>query len=116
MLLVSHWYENREPVNSDSVNTIPFGVEAILKQHRKGLVRRRGYAGWTITARVTIQNFTTSRTPSGQPVEKWEDGKTIWAEVKGISGRELLAAGAEHADATIRVWVRFRMIFQPPPD
>ncbi|WP_228303207.1 phage head closure protein [Klebsiella michiganensis] len=32
--------------------------------------------------RVTIQNFTTSRTPSGQPVEKWEDGKTIWAEVK----------------------------------
>ncbi|MFS6936252.1 phage head closure protein [Klebsiella oxytoca] len=58
--------------------------------------------------RVTIQNFTTSRTPSGQPVEKWEDGKTIWAEVKGISGRELLAAGVEHADATIRVWVRFR--------
>ena len=58
--------------------------------------------------RVTIQNFTTTRTPSGQPVENWEDGKTIWAEVKGISGRELLAAGAEHADATIRVWVRFR--------
>ncbi len=58
--------------------------------------------------RVTIQNFTTTRTPSGQPVEKWEDGKTIWAEVKGISGRELLAAGAERADATIRVWVRFR--------
>ncbi|WP_221918714.1 phage head closure protein, partial [Klebsiella oxytoca] len=45
--------------------------------------------------RLTIQNFTTSRTPSGQPVEKWEDGKTIWAEVKGISGRELLAAGVE---------------------
>ncbi len=36
---------------------------------------------------------------------RWE---TIWAEVKGISGRELLAAGAERADATIRVWVRFR--------
>lgn len=35
MLLVSHWYENREPVSSDSVNTIPFGVDAILKQHRK---------------------------------------------------------------------------------
>lgn len=35
MLLVSHWYENREPVSHDSVNTIPFGVEAILKQHRK---------------------------------------------------------------------------------
>ena len=58
--------------------------------------------------RVTIQNFTLSKTPSGQPVESWADGKTIWAEVKGISGRELLAAGVERADATIRVWVRFR--------
>ena len=38
--------------------------------------------------RVTIQNFTISKTPSGQPVESWADGKTIWAEV--------------------RVWVRFR--------
>ncbi|MDV5292924.1 head-tail connector protein [Klebsiella michiganensis] len=35
MLLVSHWYENREPVSGDSVNTIPFGVKAILEQHRK---------------------------------------------------------------------------------
>ncbi|AVO96996.1 TPA: phage head closure protein [Klebsiella pneumoniae] len=58
--------------------------------------------------RITIQNFTISKTPSGQPVESWTDGKTIWAEVKGISGRELLAAGVERADATIRVWVRFR--------
>ncbi|STW30655.1 head-tail adaptor protein [Klebsiella michiganensis] len=73
------------------------------------MVFKRGdYAGRTITAPGHIQNFTTSRTPSGQPVENWEDGKTIWAEVKGISGRELLAAGVEHADATIRVWVRFR--------
>ncbi|HDT6510543.1 TPA: phage head closure protein [Klebsiella aerogenes] len=58
--------------------------------------------------RITICNFTSSRSPSGQPIEIWEDGKTIWAEVKGIGGRELLAAGVEHADATIRVWVRFR--------
>ena len=36
----------------------------------------------------------------------WEDGESIWAEVKGISGRELVAAGAEVAEATIRVWVR----------
>ena len=30
------------------------------------------------------------------------------SEVKGISGRELVAAGAETAVATIRVWTRFR--------
>ncbi|XWJ92930.1 phage head closure protein [Phytobacter ursingii] len=58
--------------------------------------------------RVTIRKFTTSRSPSGQVIEKWEDGATIWAEVKGISGRELVASGAEMAEATIRVWVRFR--------
>ncbi|EDU1088608.1 phage head closure protein [Salmonella enterica] len=58
--------------------------------------------------RVTIQNFNSSRDPSGQPVESWEDGATIWAEVKGISGRELVASGTETAQATIRVWIRFR--------
>lgn len=58
--------------------------------------------------RVTIQNFTVGRTPSGQPIEEWVDSKTIWAEVKGVSGRELIASGAEKAESTIRVWVRFR--------
>ncbi|MFK8477614.1 phage head closure protein [Enterobacter kobei] len=58
--------------------------------------------------RVTIRVFTTHRDPSGQVIQTWEDGETIWAEVNGISGRELVAAGAEFAEATIRVWVRFR--------
>ncbi|EBV2922122.1 phage head closure protein [Salmonella enterica subsp. enterica serovar Oranienburg] len=58
--------------------------------------------------RITILNFTTVREPSGQLVEKWEEGKTVWAEVKGISGRELVSSGAETAPATVRVWVRFR--------
>jgi SPP1 family predicted phage head-tail adaptor len=58
--------------------------------------------------RVTILNSTSVRTPSGDSIPVWEEGKTIWAEVKGISGRELIASGAEKAEATIRVWVRFR--------
>ncbi|MEG5552855.1 phage head closure protein [Enterobacter hormaechei] len=57
---------------------------------------------------ITIQNFTTTRDSSGQPVEEWVDGANTRAEVKGISGRELVAAGAETAVATIRVWTRFR--------
>lgn len=57
--------------------------------------------------RVTIRVFTTHRDPSGQVIQVWEDGETIWAEVM-ISGRELVAVGAEVAEATIRVWVRFR--------
>jgi len=58
--------------------------------------------------RITILNFTSSRDSTGQPIDKWEEGKTIWAEVKGISGREQISSGAESAPATVRIWVRFR--------
>ncbi|ATA26808.1 head-tail adaptor protein [Brenneria goodwinii] len=58
--------------------------------------------------RVTIQNFTTTRDAGGQPIETWSDGATVWAEVAPISGRELVASGAVSAEATIRVWMRFR--------
>ncbi|EFE8217096.1 TPA: phage head closure protein [Escherichia coli] len=56
--------------------------------------------------RVKILTFTTSRDPSGQPVESWTGGNPVPAEVKGISGREQLSGGAETAQATIRVWMR----------
>lgn len=59
-------------------------------------------------SRVTIQNKVVERTPSGQPKEEWRDGRTVWAEVKGISGREIITSGAEKPEATIRVWMRFR--------
>lgn len=59
-----------------------------------------------LTERVTIQNFTTVRLPSGQPEETWNDVRTIWAEVRGVSGRELMASGAEMGEATIRIWTR----------
>ncbi|HGH4714733.1 TPA: head-tail adaptor protein, partial [Enterobacter roggenkampii] len=36
--------------------------------------------------RVKILTFTTSRDPSGQPVESWTGGNPVPAEVKGISG------------------------------
>ncbi|WP_459567039.1 phage head closure protein, partial [Enterobacter hormaechei] len=35
-------------------------------------------------------------------------GNPVPAEVNGISGREQLSGGAETAQATIRVWMRFR--------
>ncbi|MBP1002382.1 phage head closure protein [Serratia fonticola] len=58
--------------------------------------------------RVTIQNFVTVELPSGQEIEEWQEGKTVWAEVMGIGGRELVASGAEKTEATIRVWMRHR--------
>ena len=58
--------------------------------------------------RVTIQNFREIKKPSGQPEKIWSDTATVWAEVKGISGRELMTSGSEKAEATIRVWMRYR--------
>ncbi len=65
--------------------------------------------------RVTILNVTTVRSPSGHPVETMTEGATVWAEVKGISGRERISGGAETAQATVRVrqfsrYRRFRLI------
>ncbi|MEJ8326033.1 phage head closure protein [Kosakonia sacchari] len=58
--------------------------------------------------RITVVNSVPVRTPSGDVKPVWQEGKSIWAEVKGISGRELIVAGAEKAEATVRVWVRYR--------
>jgi SPP1 family predicted phage head-tail adaptor len=54
---------------------------------------------------IVIQNPVHIRDASGQPVETWVDGETIRADIRG-SGRELMAAGAEIAQADVRVWVR----------
>jgi len=59
--------------------------------------------------RVTVQNSRTTRSPSGQPKAEWYDAAvSVPAETKAISGRELVASGAEKAEATIRVWMRYR--------
>ncbi|WP_180263325.1 phage head closure protein [Enterobacter hormaechei] len=55
---------------------------------------------------IVIQNPVHIRDASGQPVETWVDGETIRADIRGRSGRELMAAGAEIAQADVRVWVR----------
>ena len=44
------------------------------------------------------------RSPGGNP----ERGATVWAEVKGISGRERISGGAETAQTTVRVWMQIR--------
>ena len=60
--------------------------------------------------RIMVQNFETVELPSGQEKQIWVDvaDKKIPAEVKAISGRELIASGAERAEATVRIWLRYR--------
>lgn len=59
--------------------------------------------------RVTIQGFTSHQDPStGALVKEWTDAGTVWADVKAISGRELIAAGVEMSEITLRIWMRYR--------
>ncbi|MCG5277794.1 phage head closure protein [Providencia rettgeri] len=58
--------------------------------------------------KVTFQRNELVKLPSGARKNKWIDIVTTRAEVKPISGRELLTSGAEMSEITVRVWMRFR--------
>ncbi|OAT53986.1 phage head closure protein [Providencia heimbachae] len=59
--------------------------------------------------KVTFQRSELVKLPSGARENQWVDIATnVRAEVKGISGRELLASGAEMSEITVRIWMRFR--------
>jgi SPP1 family predicted phage head-tail adaptor len=59
-------------------------------------------------SRITIQQRSTGRDEGGQPIEGWTTVATLWAEVRDITGREYIAAGAEQAEVTtrVRIWRR----------
>lgn len=58
--------------------------------------------------RITLQKSESHRSPSGQIIYEWSDLAIVWAEIKGISGRELMASGAIFSEATVRIWTRYR--------
>ena len=63
--------------------------------------------------KVTFQQNKPIELPSGTYVDDWEDIATVRAEVKLISGRELLSAEAELSEITVRVWLRYRPDITP---
>lgn len=58
--------------------------------------------------RVTLQEPTVVVDSFGQPVKTWVTLATLWAAVIPVSGRELIASEAEHAEITVRVIIRYR--------
>ncbi|WP_445496732.1 phage head closure protein [Photorhabdus sp. SF281] len=58
--------------------------------------------------RVTIRKNEASRGKFGEVLNNWVDVATVWAEVKAISGRELMVSGAVFSEATVRIWLRYR--------
>ncbi|UNH31151.1 phage head closure protein [Moellerella wisconsensis] len=57
---------------------------------------------------ITIQKAEISRDEYGSVIIRWVDIATVAAEVKAISGRELMASGMVMSEATVRIWLRYR--------
>ena len=58
--------------------------------------------------RVKIQRRSTSEDELGQQALSWSDVATVWCCVNQLSGRELMTAGADRAENTARITVRYR--------
>lgn len=60
-----------------------------------------------LNKRITIQRRTPSRAPSGQPVDKWTDHKTLWAEVVCTDSRTATADGVVQHEGLYRFYIRW---------
>lgn len=61
-----------------------------------------------IRNRITLQKFETSRSPVGSIIKTWIDVATVWAEVKAVTGKELMLSQQEMSSTTIRIYIRYR--------
>jgi SPP1 family predicted phage head-tail adaptor len=58
--------------------------------------------------RILIERESSAPGPTGAPVKAWQPLCRPWAEVKGVSGRAFLAAGAEQSEVTFEIRMRYR--------
>lgn len=63
--------------------------------------------------RITLQRYESSYDQWGNPVEEWRDVATIWAEVRGLSGRTYFAAQQTVAQSTHEIRMRWRGDVEP---
>lgn len=64
--------------------------------------------------RVTLQRFVSGFDPeTGDPVNEWRDVATVWAEVRGLSGRTYFTAQQTVAQSTHEIRMRHRADVQP---
>lgn len=57
--------------------------------------------------RITIQEFSTSKDSFGAEVKTWRDFAKVSASIKPLSGKELFNVQQLHAEATVKVVIRY---------
>lgn len=69
---------------------------------------KNSYNAGSLRERVILQNPSMTRSPSGAPRLGWATAGTVYAEVHGVSGRELIMAMQSNNLVSHRVTIRFR--------
>ena len=57
--------------------------------------------------RLTIQQPTETRGPSGAALEAWREFARVWGAVEPLRGREFFAAQEIHSEVTTRIRIRY---------
>lgn len=58
--------------------------------------------------RLTLQAYVETKDAIGGTVQEWQDVRKVWAEVRGVSGRNFMSASAEQAEITSEILMRYR--------
>lgn len=61
-----------------------------------------------LNKRVTFQRRVAGADTAGQPLETWELVATLWARIRPLSSRELVAANAAQSERTHEITIRYR--------
>jgi SPP1 family predicted phage head-tail adaptor len=68
----------------------------------------------TLNSRVTIQKPVRTPGPGGTQIDGgWEDVATVWANVRGLSGREYIQAQQAQSIISHQVTIRYRSDVSP---
>jgi SPP1 family predicted phage head-tail adaptor len=61
----------------------------------------------TLRERVTVQQATENRNRLGETLLEWSAFAEVWANVQGVTARELLSAGQQQVEISHRVRMRY---------
>ena len=62
----------------------------------------------TLNSRVKIQQQSTDQDGAGQPLTTWSDVATVWADIRHVSGLQVVKADAQSSTVKASVRIRFR--------
>lgn len=67
-----------------------------------------------LNTRLTLQQRSTTQDASGGQSTTWSDVATVWAFVRPLSGREIIAAQAVNSELTHQITIRWQAAYASP--